>query len=114
MNEQCLFCKILKNEIPSQKIFENEHVIGFVDLFPQAKLHYLFVHKNHTRNVNEMSNDPETIGEVFKAIDQFTKSAKLENDGFRVVTNIGKNAGQTIFHTHFHVLAGEQLGRFGS
>lgn len=111
----CLFCKILKSEIPSKKVFENDKVYGFVDIYPMAREHYLFIHKEHTKNVNEMSaTNTEAIGEVFKAINEFTSGNDLSKDGFRVVTNHGANAGQTVFHTHFHVLGGEKLGRFGS
>lgn len=111
---QCLFCKILKGEIPSKKVFENENVYGFVDIYPQAKTHLLFIHKNHTANVNEMSENPLAIGEVYQAIATYTREQKMDVEGFRVVTNIGANAGQTVFHTHFHVLGGEKLGHFGS
>jgi histidine triad (HIT) family protein len=109
----CLFCKIVKGDIPSTKVFENDSVIGFVDIFPQAKTHLLFIHKKHTADINQMSSDPESIGQVFQAITSFTKEQGLDQKGFRVVTNTGKHAGQTVFHTHFHVLAGEQLGHFG-
>ncbi len=110
----CLFCKIVQGEIPSTKVFDSENVYGFVDIHPQAKKHFLFVHKNHTSNINDMSADALSIGEVFQAIAEFTKKEKMDDYGFRVVTNLGKHAGQTVFHTHFHVVGGEQLGRFGS
>lgn len=109
----CIFCKIIKNEIPSQKIYEDNFVLGFKDLYPQASIHLLFIHKKHTTHINEMANDPESLGHVFKAIQHYTIEHKLNEDGFRVVTNMGKNAGQTVFHTHFHVLSGEKLGHFG-
>jgi histidine triad (HIT) family protein len=114
MSADCLFCKIAKNEIPCKKIYEDEAVLGFIDLHPQAKLHYLFIHKTHTKNINEISTDEKSLAQVFKAIKTFTEKEALDNDGFRVVTNLGKNAGQTVFHSHFHVLAGEKLGHFGS
>lgn len=113
MSADCLFCKIVEGKIPATKIFENDQVIGFVDIYPQAKTHLLFVHKNHTKDINEMSQDPASIGQVYQAITEYTKAQGLDHDGFRVVTNLGKHAGQTVFHTHFHVVAGEQLGRFG-
>lgn len=114
MSADCIFCKIIRGEIPSTKIYEKGNVTGFVDLHPQAKIHLLFVHKNHTSNINEMSLDPQTIGEVYQAIAEYTKKEGLDNGGFRVVTNLGRDAGQTVFHTHFHVLSGERLGHFGS
>lgn len=111
----CLFCKVLAGDIPSDKVFENDKVYAFKDIYPQAKEHYLFIHKEHSRNVNELSqNNPEQLSEIFSAISEFTKSNHLEKDGFRVVTNINKNGGQTVFHTHFHVIGGEQLKGFGA
>lgn len=112
--DNCIFCKIAKGEIPSKKVFENENVYAFQDLYPQAKIHLLFIHKKHTSHINQMSDDPSTIGDVFKAISSYTHQEGLDREGFRVVTNLGPNAGQTVFHTHFHVLAGEKLGHFGS
>lgn len=111
----CLFCKISKGEIPSSKVFENELVFAFEDINPLAKKHILFIHKKHTSNVNEMADlNPEQISDVYKAISEFTKTEDAVSSGFRVVTNVGDHAGQTVFHTHFHLLYGERLGQFGS
>lgn len=112
--DSCLFCKILKKEIPSNKIYEDDNVFGFVDIYPQAKTHLLFIHKLHTDNINEMADDPKSIGEIFSAIQKYTRRESIDQEGFRIVTNLGPLAGQTVFHTHFHVLSGEKLGRFGS
>ena len=108
----CLFCKILAKEIPSEKVYEDENVYGFKDIYPMAKNHFLFISKKHSTNVNEM--DPVDIGYIMSAIKKFTQSCELESEGFRIVTNVNKNGGQTVFHTHFHVLGGEQLKGFGS
>lgn len=111
----CIFCKIIEGEIPSTRIFENEKVIGFKDLRPQAKEHYLFIHRKHTANINELADsDPVQLWDVFQAMSEFTKKDGLTKEGFRIVTNQGPNAGQTVFHTHFHLLGGEPLGHFGS
>lgn len=112
--DNCLFCKIIKSEIPSSKIYEDENVYGFVDIYPQAKTHLLFIHKSHTANINEMADDTQAVAAVFKAIQTYTRDVGLDKGGFRVVTNLGPEAGQTVFHTHFHVLGGEKLARFGS
>ena len=113
--QECLFCKILNGEIPSNKVFENESVYAFSDIYPQAKEHYLFIHKSHTTNINHMTDEhPQQIADVFQAISSFTKGKGLVESGFRVVTNCGPNAGQTVFHTHFHVLAGSPLAGFGA
>lgn len=111
----CLFCKILAGEIPSTKVYEDEKVYAFKDIQPLAKEHYLFIHRSHTSNVNEMSeNSPEQVSEIYQAINKFTKGTELEKNGFRVVTNLGPHGCQTVFHTHFHVLGGEQLKGFGA
>lgn len=115
MNDDCIFCKIVEGKIPSQKIFENDQVIGFKDLRPQAAKHYLFIHRRHSRDVNDlMKNDPSQIGDLFSAMAKYSSDEGLEKNGFRVVTNLGPHAGQTVFHTHFHLLSGEQLSGFGS
>jgi histidine triad (HIT) family protein len=111
----CIFCKIVEGKIPSTKIYEDEHVIGFVDLRKQAVIHQLFIHKKHTKDINDMAkNDPSQLADLFNGIRLYTEKEGFTKDGFRVVTNLGPNAGQTVFHTHFHVLAGEPLGHFGS
>lgn len=110
----CIFCKIVEGKIPSTRIFENDQVIGFKDLHPLAAKHFLFVHKKHTRDVIEMmEQDPAQISAIYAAVSEFAKKEGLTDSGLRVVTNIGAHGGQTVFHTHFHVLGGEQLGRFG-
>jgi len=111
----CIFCKIVEGQIPSTKIYEDEHVIGFKDLRPQAALHQLFIHKKHTKDINDLSqNDPTQLLHLFNAIRAYTEQEGLIKNGFRVVTNLGPDAGQTVFHTHLHLLAGEALGTFGS
>jgi histidine triad (HIT) family protein len=107
----CVFCKILAGQIPSTKVYADDDVYAFQDLHPLAKTHVLFVHRKHTANVNGMS--VVTVGQVYQAIKNWTAGTELENEGFRVVTNVNAHAGQTVFHTHFHVLGGEKLGGFG-
>jgi histidine triad (HIT) family protein len=113
--KECIFCNIVKGDIPSTKVFENQNVYAFKDLNPLAKEHLLFIHKKHTADINEMTeNHPDQIAEIFKAIKEYTITNRIDENGFRVVTNVGPDAGQTVFHTHFHVLFGERLGQFGS
>ena len=109
--DDCLFCKMVRGEIPCEKVFENDSVLGFKDIYPQAPTHLLFIHKDHTENVNAMSG--EQIAEVFSGIKEYSQK-ELASGGFRVVTNHGKDAGQTVFHTHFHIVGGGKLGSFGS
>lgn len=111
----CIFCKIVEGKIPSTKIYEDENVIGFKDLRPQAEIHQLFIHKKHTKDINDLAkNDPGQLADLFNGIRHYTEKAGLIQNGFRVVTNLGPHAGQTVFHTHLHVLGGEPLGHFGS
>ncbi len=111
----CIFCKIVKEEIPSTRVYEDEFVIGFRDLNPLAKEHLLFIHRDHSKDINDLSDtDPAQLSDVFKAISSYSKSSGLASSGFRVVTNLGSDGCQTVFHTHFHVLGGEKLGGFGS
>lgn len=109
---ECVFCKIMMGESPCTKAFENDDVLAFHDLHPLAKHHVLFIHKKHTANINGMST--VAVGQVFTAIKEYTAGTELERTGFRVVTNLGPDAGQTVFHSHFHVLGGEKLKGFGA
>jgi histidine triad (HIT) family protein len=114
-HNDCIFCKIVKGEIPSKKVYEDDHVLAFEDIAPLAKKHVLFISKGHSSDINDMmENDPEMVGKLFQAITTFSKESGYFDYGYRVVSNIGRTAGQSVFHTHFHVLSGEKLGRFGS
>lgn len=115
MSEETIFSKIIKGDIPSDKVYEDEKVLGFKDISPMAKVHILFIHKTPTTNINQMVRErPEHLVDIYQAIATYTKESGLEKTGFRVVTNTNKDAGQTVFHTHMHVLGGEPLGRFGT
>ena len=112
--EQCLFCQIVSGDIPAKKIYEDKNVVGFEDLHPQAKIHWLFIHKKHTKDVAEMMNHPSDVTDIFHAIHKATKEHNLDQSGYRIVNNLGPDACQTVFHTHFHVLGGEKLAGFGN
>lgn len=114
MVEDCLFCQIIAGKIPSKKVYEDDNVYAFEDIHPMAKTHWLFIHKNHTKDISEMAASPEQLEQLFGAITKVAKAEGLDQTGYRVVTNLGTNGGQTVFHTHFHVLGGERLGRFGA
>jgi histidine triad (HIT) family protein len=111
----CIFCKIVSGEIPSTKIYDDGKVVGFKDLNPLAPVHNLFIHHNHHKDVNEMVLlDGNNLIDIYKAISEWSKQAGLDQSGFRIVTNLGKDAGQTVFHAHFHVLGGTTLKGFGA
>lgn len=109
-DENCLFCKIYHGKVGSEKVYEDEKVLGFRDINPVAKTHILFIHRNHTKNINDLlEQHPKDLTDLFKAIKIYTQENQIDQKGFRVVNNMGKDGGQTIFHTHFHLLAGERL-----
>lgn len=107
MDENCLFCKIVKGEIPSEKVGEGADWLAFKDINAQAPTHALVIPKVHMANVKEC-NDSEQLGSLFQAACQVAAQEKLEK-GFRLVVNTGEHGGQTVFHLHIHVLGGRPL-----
>jgi histidine triad (HIT) family protein len=106
----CIFCKIVNREIPSKIVYEDEKVLVFEDINPQAPLHLLVIPKKHIESVMEISEeDKEIILRIYQAIQKIVKEKNLSG-GFRVVVNYGKDAGQTVFHLHFHLLAKRLFG----
>lgn len=105
--EDCIFCKIINKEIPSSLVYEDENVVAFNDINPQAPVHIIVVPKKHVANVTEA--DGEMIQNIFTAINKIAMEKGIDKSGFRVVTNCGKDAGQTVEHLHFHILAGRKL-----
>ncbi|MDY4041918.1 MAG: histidine triad nucleotide-binding protein [Collinsella sp.] len=104
----CIFCKIADHEIPSTVVYEDDQVIAFDDLSPQAPVHTLVVPKAHYRDITD-DIPAETLASIAKGIREVAE-AKGMGDGFRVISNKGEHAGQTVMHLHFHVLGGKPLG----
>ena len=105
----CLFCKIIAGNIPSTKVYEDETVYAFRDINPQAPTHVLVVPKNHIEDCNGITAENSTvIAHIFEVIPQIAQAEGLEN-GYRVVSNCGADAGQTVQHLHFHILGGKAL-----
>lgn len=100
--EDCLFCKIIKGEIPSKKVYENEYVYAFDDINPKAKVHALVIPKKHMADITELE-DEKLMAEIIKATKEVAKIKKCKS--FRLHVNTGKEEGQVIFHLHFHVLS---------
>ena len=108
MND-CLFCKIINGEIPSKKIYEDETVYVFEDIAPAAPIHYLLIPKEHISCASEITaENSAVVAHIFEVIAKLAKDLDLK-DGFRVVTNCGPDAGQTVFHLHYHLIAGRKL-----
>lgn len=110
LKDDCIFCKIIKEEIPSTKVYEDDYVFSFRDINPQAPTHILVVPKTHIRSCAEIDEaNAEYVSHIFTAIAKIAKSEGLDK-GFRVISNAGKDAGQTVDHLHFHILAGVKMG----
>ena len=105
----CIFCKIIAGEIPSQKVYEDESVYAFKDINPMAPVHILVVPKQHISNLLEIdSSNSDVVAHIYEVITKIAKEHDLE-DGFRVVANCNENGCQTVFHIHFHILGGKKL-----
>ena len=109
--EDCIFCKIIKGEIPSTKVYEDDKVLAFKDINPAAPIHVLVIPKKQIENVLEINEENKEIAsDIFLAINKIAKQEGFEKHGFRVITNCGKDAGQEVMHLHFHILAGGKMG----
>ncbi len=105
----CLFCKIINGDIPSKKVYEDDLVYVFEDIAPTAPIHYLLIPKEHIASAAEITpENSKIVAHIFEVIAKLAKDLNLK-DGFRVVNNCGESAGQTVFHMHFHLLAGRSF-----
>jgi histidine triad (HIT) family protein len=109
MTESCLFCRIVRREIPAKIIHEDEHTIAFRDIDPKAPTHVLVIPKAHVASLNEAS-DAESLGRLLLVARAIAEAEGLTTDGYRTVLNTGANAGQTVFHIHLHLLGGRRFG----
>ncbi|WP_040211355.1 histidine triad nucleotide-binding protein [Clostridium polynesiense] len=109
MND-CIFCKIVEGDIPSKKIYEDDKVLAFQDIKPEAPVHVLIIPKAHIESVNNINEEnSEIIGHIFLVINKLAKTLEIEKDGYRVVNNCGVNGGQTVPHLHFHLFGGKSF-----
>ena len=107
----CVFCKIIKREIPSDIVYEDDRVIAFKDVNPAAPIHILVVPKKHIENLLQVSEeDGDIITYIYKVINKIAIDNNFAQNGFRVIANCGKDSGQEVMHIHFHVLGGRKLG----
>lgn len=106
----CIFCKIIHKEIPSKIIYEDDLVLAFDDINPQAPFHILIIPKKHYSTLFDIDeNDKELIGHIFIVARNIAKQMGINERGFRIVMNCNQDAGQTIYHIHFHLLAGRRM-----
>lgn len=109
MND-CIFCKILNGEIPSNKVYEDELVYAFSDIAPAAPVHVLIIPKEHIESANALGDEHSALlGHIVLVAAKIAKDLGVAEDGYRILNNCGKNAGQTVFHLHFHLLAGSEF-----
>ena len=109
--DDCIFCKIIKGEIPSEKVYEDDEVLAFKDINPAAPIYILVVPKKHIESLLKLEDDDyELVGKIQKVINKLAKDLNIEQEGFRVIVNCGKDAGQEVMHLHYHLLAGRKLG----
>ncbi len=105
----CLFCRIIAGDIPSDKVYEDQHVLAIRDIHPVAPFHVLVIPKSHSANFMEMTAaEPDMAQHLLAAIQNIVEQEKLHK-GYRLITNIGAEGGQSVFHTHVHLIAGPKL-----
>lgn len=106
----CLFCKIINGEIPSNKVYEDETVFAFRDIEPQAPTHILIIPKEHIKSAAELDeSNSSVVAHIFEVAAKIAKQEGLD-DGFRIVNNCGDLAGQSVKHLHFHLMGGREFG----
>ncbi|WP_307999761.1 histidine triad nucleotide-binding protein [uncultured Gemmiger sp.] len=106
----CLFCKIAAGDIPSNKLFEDDQLLAFYDIDPQAPVHFLVIPKRHIDSAAVLTEDDAALlGHIYAVIAQLAARLGIAENGYRVVTNVGADGGQSVKHLHFHVLAGRSL-----
>jgi len=110
LEKACIFCRMIEGEIPTQIVYEDEHVFAFRDINPQAPTHVLVVPRHHFESVNEANEENASfIGKMFLAAKTIAKLEGVSEKGYRLVANNGAGAGQSVFHLHLHLLAGRTM-----
>lgn len=111
MEDNCIFCKIVRGEIPADVVYEDEEIIAFHDIHPAAPVHVLVIPKKHIPNLTCLEKEDErVIGKIYTVINQIAAREKIAQRGFRVIVNCGEDGGQEVGHLHFHILGGKKLG----
>ena len=106
----CLFCKIIAGDIPSNKVYEDDKVYAFRDIEPQAPVHILIIPKVHIASANEFTGEnASVVGHIFAVAAKIAKEEGIADGGYRIVNNCGQDGGQTVGHLHFHMLGGRSL-----
>lgn len=109
MAENCLFCKIVKKEIPSTVVYEDERILAFNDIDPQAPFHVIIIPKQHYDSVLAVPEGDDIISYIYTAANKIVAQLGIDKEGFRIVNNCGEKGGQTVMHMHFHLLGGRDM-----
>lgn len=109
--DDCIFCKIIKREIPSSIVYEDSEIIAFRDVNPQAPIHILVIPKKHISSLVDLKEEDEiVVGKIYTVINKIAEQEGIDKKGFRVIVNCGEDGGQEVKHLHFHILGGKKLG----
>jgi Diadenosine tetraphosphate (Ap4A) hydrolase and other HIT family hydrolases len=107
----CLFCKILEGEIPAERVYEDDQVVAFRDINPQAPFHCLIIPRKHIATLNDIADDDrEVVGHMIQAASKIAQQQGFDQDGYRTVFNCNTHGGQTVYHIHLHLLGGKPMG----
>ena len=110
-DENCLFCKISRREVPGEIVYEDDEILAFKDINPVAPVHLLIIPKTHLQSLNEIAPEHENLmGRILLVIRRLAEENGVAESGYRVVTNTGREGGQLVGHLHFHLLGGKTLG----
>jgi histidine triad (HIT) family protein len=110
MND-CIFCKIIKREIPSETVYEDDKVLAFKDINPVAPIHIVIIPKSHIANVNELNEQNAcAVADIHLAAKKIAEKLGIADKGYRLINNCGADAGQTVFHLHYHLIGGIKMG----
>ena len=108
--DDCVFCKIIKGDIPSKKVYEDDDILAFYDINPIAKVHVLVIPKKHITSLLELKKeDKDLLFHIFNKINEIAEMIGVAKTGFGVISNVGEDSGQAVKHLHFHILGGEKL-----
>lgn len=111
MDDNCLFCKIIKGDVPSTKVYEDDLIYAFKDINPAAKIHILIIPKKHIDCLANLSDEDEKyIWEIHKVMNKIAEEQGFIDKGYRIIVNCGEDSGQEVMHLHYHLLAGEKFG----
>lgn len=110
MNEDCIFCKIVAGEMPSESLYQDEQVMAFKDIHPVAPVHILIIPKKHIASMNELADgDAQLVGQMFKVTRDLANQQGIADSGYRLILNTGPDGGQVVYHLHLHLIGGQRM-----